>query len=146
MATLASFKLSAQQKATATSASQVRRSKLVKALQEQISFAKAQQSGAIYTAVKFRSIQDPETGLRKIVETTKRVKQWWFATDNGKLALNVRYGARMLELAKGKFAVEVASEKELVPTLEALKSIAASGELDAQIEAASIKLRDGFTK
>ena len=146
MATLASFKLSAQQKATATSAPQVRRSKLVKALQEQISFAKAQQSGATYTAVKFRSIQDPETGLRKIVETTKRVKQWWFATDNGKLALNVRYGARMLELAKGKFAVEVASEKELVPTLEALKSIAASGELDAQIEAASIKLRDGFTK
>ena len=146
MATLASFKLSAQQKATATSASQVRRSKLVKALQEQISFAKAQQSGAIYTAVKFRSIQDPETGLRKIVETSKRVKQWWFATDNGKLALNVRYGARMLELAKGKFAIEIASEKELVPTLEALKTIAASGELDAQIEAASIKLRDGFTK
>ena len=52
----------------------------------------------------------------------------------------------MLELAKGKFAVEIASEKELVPTLEALKSIAASGELDTQIEAASIKLRDGFTK
>jgi len=146
MATLASFKLSAQQKATATSASQVRRSKLVKALQEQISFAKAQQSGATYTAVKFRSIQDPETGLRKIVETSKRVKQWWFATDNGKLALNVRYGARMLELAKGKFAVEIASEKELVPTLEALKTIAASGELDSQIEAASIKLRDGFSK
>jgi len=146
MATLASFKLSTQQKATATSASQVRRSKLVKALQEQISFAKAQQSGAIYTAVKFRSIQDPETGLRKIVETSKRVKQWWFATDNGKLALNVRYGARMLELAKGKFAVEIASEKELVSTLEALKTIAASGELDAQIEAASIKLRDGFSK
>ena len=53
------------------------------------------------------------------------------ATDNGKLAINVRYGARMLELAKGKFAIEVASEKELVPTLEALKTIAASGELDA---------------
>ena len=146
MATLASFKLSAQQKATATSASQVRRSKLVKALQEQISFAKAQQSGATYTAVKFRSIQDPETGLRKIVETSKRVKQWWFATDNGKLALNVRYGARMLELSRGKFAIEIASEKELVPTLEALKTIAASGELDTQIEAASIKLRDGFSK
>lgn len=146
MATLASFKLSAQQKATVTSASQVRRSKLVKALQEQILFAKAQQAGATYTAVKFRSIQDPETGLRKIVETSKRVKQWWFATDNGKLALNIRYGARMLELAKGKFAVEIASEKELVPTLEALKTIAASGELDTQIEAASIKLRDGFSK
>jgi hypothetical protein len=51
-----------------------------------------------------------------------------------------------LELSRGKFAIEVASEKELVPTLEALKTIAASGELDAQIEAASIKLREGFGK
>ncbi len=68
------------------------------------------------------------------------------ATDNGKLAINLRYGARMLELAKGKFAIEVASEKELVPTLEALKSIAAAGELDAAIETASVKLREGFGK
>jgi hypothetical protein len=52
----------------------------------------------------------------------------------------------MLELAKGKFAIEVASEKELVPMLEALKTIAAAGELDAAIEAASIKLREGFGK
>jgi len=83
---------------------------------------------------------------RKLVESTKRVKQWWFATENGKLAINLRYGARMLELAKGKFAIEVASEKELLPTLEALKTIAAAGELDLQIEAASIKLREGFGK
>jgi hypothetical protein len=81
-----------------------------------------------------------------LVESNKRVKQWWFATDNGKLAINVRSGARMLELAKGKFAIEVASEKELVPTLEALKTIALSGELDAAIETASIKLREGFGK
>ena len=80
------------------------------------------------------------------MESTKRVKQWWFATENGKLAINLRYGARMLELAKGKFAIEVASEKELLPTLEALKTIAAAGELDLQIEAASIKLREGFGK
>jgi hypothetical protein len=34
----------------------------------------------------------------------------------------------------------------LVPTLEALKTIALSGELDAAIETASIKLREGFGK
>jgi nucleoside-diphosphate-sugar epimerase len=50
------------------------------------------------------------------VETPKRVKPWWFVTDAGKLALSVRYGTKVLELAKGKVAVEVGSEKDLVPT------------------------------
>ena len=35
---------------------------------------------------------------------------------------------------------------ELVPTLELLKRAVEAGELDAQIEAAAIKLRAGFTK
>jgi hypothetical protein len=146
MATLGSLKLSAAQKATSVTGSQIRRAKMVKALNEQIALAKAQQNGDSFSVTKFRSIVDTETGVRKLVESNKRVKQWWFATDNGKLAINVRYGARMLELAKGKFAIEVASEKELVPTLEALKTIALSGELDAVIETASIKLREGFGK
>ena len=146
MATLGSLKLSAAQKATSVTGSQIRRAKMVKALNEQIALAKAQQNGDSFSVTKFRSIVDTETGVRKLVESNKRVKQWWFATDNGKLAINVRYGARMLELAKGKFAIEVASEKELLPTLEALKTIALSGELDAAIETASIKLREGFGK
>ena len=146
MATLGSLKLSTAQKATSVTGTQIRRAKMIKALNEQIALAKAQQNGDSYAVAKFRSILDPDTGVRKLVETTKRVKQWWFATENGKLAINIRYGARMLELAKGKFAIEVASEKELVPTLEALKTIALSGELDAAIETASIKLREGFGK
>jgi hypothetical protein len=146
MATLASLKLSAAQKATSVSGVQIRRAKMVKALGEQVLLAKAQQNGDSFSVTKFRSVVDTETGVRKLIESNKRVKQWWFATDNGKLAINVRYGARMLELAKGKFAIEVANEKDLVSTLEALKTIAASGELDAAIETASIKLREGFGK
>jgi hypothetical protein len=145
MATLASLKLSAAQKTTSVTGAQARRTKMLKAIGEQIAIAKALQDGAPPVVTKLRSVTT-ETGERTLVETNKRVKQWWFATDNGKLAINLRYGARMLELAKGKFAIEVASEKELVPTLEALKSIAAAGELDAAIEAASIKLREGFAK
>jgi hypothetical protein len=62
------------------------------------------------------------------------------------MALSVRYGARLLELAKGKFAVELASEKELVPTLEIIKAAVLNGELDAAMEVASTKLRSGFKK
>lgn len=85
-------------------------------------------------------------GARRKVEAHKRVKPWWFTAENGKLGLCVRYGSRVLELAKGKFSIEISSDKELTPTLELLKSAALNGELDAAIDAASDKLRAGFKK
>jgi hypothetical protein len=80
------------------------------------------------------------------IETDVRVKPWWFVTDAGKLAISVRYGSRVLELAPKKYAVEVASERELVKTLDAIKTAVAMGELDAQIELASGLLKKGFGK
>jgi Na+-translocating ferredoxin:NAD+ oxidoreductase RnfC subunit len=146
MATLATLKLSTAVKPTHMPAVQVRRNKLAKRLWEQAELAKAQQTGTRFTPTKFRTVVENDTGLRKQVEVNKRIKQWWFTTDTGKLALSVRYGARLLELAKGKFAVELASEKELVPTLEIIKAAVLNGELDAAIDAASTKLRDGFQR
>jgi hypothetical protein len=84
--------------------------------------------------------------VRRQVEQPKRIKPWWFTTDAGKLALHVRYGSKVLELAKGKFAVEVASDKDLVPTLDAIKAAVLAGELDAAIDTASTKLRAAFNK
>jgi hypothetical protein len=52
----------------------------------------------------------------------------------------------VLELAKGKNAIELASGDELIATLHALKTAALAGELDPQIEAASGALRAGFGK
>ena len=146
MATLATLKLSTAIKPTHMPAVQVRRNKLAKRLWEQAELAKAQQAGIQFTPTKFRTVVENDTGLRKQVEVNKRIKQWWFTTDSGKLALSVRYGARLLELAKGKFAVELASEKELVSTLEIIKAAVLAGELDAAIDAASNKLRDGFQR
>ena len=144
MTTFSSLKLTTAQKPTQMSAVQQRRNKLAKRLWEQMELAKAQQTGTHYTATKFRTITDNETGLRKQIETNKRVKAWWFVGDNGKLVLSVRYGTKVLELAKGKWAVEVGSDKDLVPTLELLKGAVLAGELDTQIEAAANKLREGF--
>jgi hypothetical protein len=60
--------------------------------------------------------------------------------------LAVRYGSRVLELAKGKNAIELASGDELIAALQALKTATLAGELDAAIEAASGALRAGFKK
>ena len=144
MTALATLKLSTAQKPTQMPAVQVRRNKLVKRLWEQAELALAQQNGTTFNAIKFRTVVDSNTGLRRQVEVNKRVKQWWFVAENGKLVLSVRYGTRQLELSKGKFAIEVASEKELVPTLEIIKTAVLSGELDSAIDVASKKLKAGF--
>jgi hypothetical protein len=146
MATLSTLKLTTAVKPTHMPAAQVRRHKMARRLWEQMELARAQQSGTEFAPVKQRSYLDKETGLRRQVESTKRVKPWWFTADNGKLAMNVRYGARTIELAKGKSTVEIVNMDQLVPTLELIKRAVEEGELDAQIEVAAIKLREGFGK
>jgi len=146
MSALAGLKLTAQQKPTHITPIQVRRNKLAKRLWEQMELARAQQAGTVFAPTKLRTVVQNDTGIRRQIEVAKRVKAWWFTADNGKLAVSVRYGTRLIELGKGKFAVEVGSDKDLLPVLEVLKAAVLAGELDTQIEAASVKLRSGFGK
>jgi len=145
MTGLTALKLTATQKPVQQSQTQQRRNKLAKRLWEQIELARAQATGSVYAPIKFKTITSAD-GVRRQVEQHKRVKQWWFVADSGKLALSVRYGTKLLELAKGKWAVEVGTDKDLVSVLETLKAAVLEGELDAQIDAAANKLRAGFIK
>lgn len=146
MNALAGLKFTAAKKATNLSPVVQRRNKLLKRIWEQIELAKAEQNGEVFSVTRLRSYKDSESGIRKQIETQKRVKAWWFTGDNGKLALSVRYGARILELAKGKYAVEVGTAQDLVPTLETIKAAVDAGELDNAIELAANTLKNGFAK
>ncbi len=146
MATLTNLKLSAATRPTSMPAVVMRRNKLAHRIWEQTELVKAQQAGTLFAPTRFRTVEEKDTGLRRQVEVPKRVKPWWFKTESGKLALHVRYGSRALELAKGKFAVEVASDQDLAATLEQIKAAVLAGELDAAIDAASSKVRAGFAK
>lgn len=114
-----------------------RRNKVAKRIYEQIELAKSKLEGKTFSPTRLRTVKDAETGLNKTVSVPKRVKEWWFTSDSGKLCVSLRYGAKVVEIAKGKTAVELAGEKELVGTLEVLKQAVESGELDTQIAAAS---------
>ena len=96
--------------------------------------------------MKYRSVKDSETGLRKQVEVPKRIKPWWFESQSGKVCVAIKYGSCTIELAKGKPSVEVASAEELVKALTAIKAAVQAGELDAQIELASSAIKAGFGK
>ncbi len=146
MTALTALKLTATKKPTQIPQVLQRRLKLSKRLWEQIELAKAQQNGTTFSVSKFRSYTDKESGIRKQFETNKRLKAWWFIGDNGKLAVAVRYGTKVLELAKGKYAVELNTGNDLVSTLQVIKTAVESGELDDAIESAANKLRSGFQK
>ena len=146
MSTLDSLKLTTAKKPTHIPAIVFRRNKLSNKLWEQIQLAKSQIDGTPFVVTKFKSVKDKETGLRKQVEIPKRIREWWFRNDAGKVCVSVKYGTKVIELAKGKHSVEVENAQALVKALELVKQAVEAGELDAQIESASGALKLGFKK
>lgn len=146
MSTLNGLKLSTAKKPTHIPQIVFRRNKLSNKLWEQIQLAKSQLDGTSFVVKKFRSVIDKETGLRKQVEVPKRLREWWFMNEQGKMCVSIRYGTQMIELAKGKYSIEVESAQALIKALETVKQAVESGELDNQITNASINVRRAFDK
>lgn len=123
----------------------VRRNKLAAKIEEQLQLATAQKEGRLYAPKRIKNVTNAE-GERVAVETTKRVKEWYWTTPANKINLCVRYGSKTLELSKGKNAIELSSGEELLSTLSMLKDAVIAGELDDAITNASDNLRAGFSK
>lgn len=146
MSALSKLKLVASKKERSVSPVITRRNKLAGKIEEQLLFATAQRDGKIYAPKRLKNVKDKETGERKTVEATKRVKEWYWTNNAGKIHLSVRYGSKTLELAKGKNAIELNTGEELLATLASLKEAVLAGELDEAISQASDKLKAGFSK
>jgi len=88
-----------------------------------------------YTPTQHKWVTDEQGKQTKVeVEVAKRVKWWWTASADGKINLVVRYGSKPLEFAKGKNAIELASEEKVADTLRKVQEAAELGELNALIE------------
>jgi hypothetical protein len=146
MTALANLKLIAAKRPVQLSPLIQRRNKVANRIGEQIALATAKQSGNSYAPTKQRKVTDAATGESKTVTVPKRIKEWWFVTTDGKLCVQLRYGAKVIELAKGKGAIEVSGADQLVTTLTVLRDAVLNGELDAQLEAVSGAVRAAFKK
>jgi len=144
MSVLSTLKLTSARKPRALPDVVKRRNKLLQKLSEQRELALAQFEGRMYAPKRLRTVRDLETGQRMVREMPIRIKAWWWTGEKNEILLSVFYGSRALEFAKGKTAIELTSRKELVNVLDAVIVAVQNAELDAQIEAASVKLRDGF--
>jgi hypothetical protein len=66
----------------------------------------------------------------------KRIRAWWWKTGS-KFNLSIRYGARVIELAKGKNSIELDNLAAVLPTLDLIKKAVEAGELDEAVTAVS---------
>ncbi len=146
MSGLSVLKLVASKRQHGNSPQQSRRQKLRSKLDEQIQLAKAQQSGEQFSPMKIRTIKDEVTGENRKVEVPKKLKPWWWAGQNGKLCITIRYGARTLEIVEGKNAIETDSIADVITSLQVIRSAVDSGELDKRIDAVMGQVKAGFVK
>ena len=145
MSVIAKLKLVASKRERNLSPIIVRRNKLAAKIEEQLQLAQAQKEGRLYAPKRIKNVTNAE-GERVAVETTKRVREWYWTTPANKINLCVRYGSKTLELSKGKNAIELSTGDDLLATLASLKEAVIAGELDEAINLASDKLRAGFNK
>ena len=146
MSTLTSMKLVVSKKHQSVAPIVVRRNKLCAKLHEQIELCEAQKSGTTYAPKRLKTFTDKHSGERKTIETVKRVKEWFWVSDSGKINLAIKYGAKTLTLdkKKGLNAIEVSNGDELIKTLTLLKSCVLNGEFDDAITEVSTATRKAF--
>ena len=142
---LAALKLTTARKPRALPDVVKRRNKLMSKLKEQRELALAQSEGRTYVPRRLRTMRDAD-GNTTVREMPVRIKPWWWTGEKNETLLSVFYGSKTLELGKGKTAVEIANPRELVNVLDVLIIATQNAELDAQIDSASNKLREGFKK
>ena len=129
-----------------TDPTQFRRQKMIKKLDEQIEMASALVEGRLPLITRTRRVRDSETNERQLVESSATVRHWWFLSETGKTAVQLRYGSRVITLAKNRNAVEVSGNTELLAVLQTLKTAVATGELDQEIAVAADMVRARFKK
>ena len=113
---------------------QLRRNKLVSAIEEQKRVLDAHQAGTIYTVERHKWMYN-EFGEKVMVQRQKSVRPWFFEQDGG-YYLQVRYGARVIKIDGQNNAVFVETLEELGPIYDTLIEVTKSGALDDVIERA----------
>ena len=147
MATMSALKLVTSKKQNTVSPIVNRRLKLIAKVHEQIDLCTAKKDGNTYAPKRLKTFTDKVTGERKTIETFKRVKEWFWINDTGKINLAIKYGSKTLMLnKKGANAIEVSTGDELIATLKSIKLAVENGELDESISEVSNATKLAFKK
>lgn len=135
MSILAKLTLTDLPQASAQTSEQRLRQKMVAAIDTQIALAEATVEGQPFRRTALKWVDDGAGGREKR-EVPVRTKRWFNADVSGKIFIQLVYGTRPIEIAKGKKAVQVAGMDQVVPTLKQLRAAVVAGELDSVLSTA----------
>jgi hypothetical protein len=147
MSVLTTLKLVTSKRPAVLSPIVQRRNKLAAKVHEQLELCQAKKAGQQYAPTKMRTFVNPTTGEQVTKEVAKRVREWFYVADSGKINLTIRYGSKTLALnKKGANAIELSTGDELIATLTSLKTAILAGDFDEAINDASNATRTAFGK
>lgn len=109
---------------------QLRRRKLVAAIEEQMNVATAAVNGETYEVTR-KSWSKNEQGEKVLVDMLRKVRPWFFEQDGG-WYVQCKYGNKALTIGNGN-AVFVKELKDIAGALNSLKAAAEAGEFDEAI-------------
>ena len=113
MGNLQKLKLAREDKNVATDEAGRRRNKLLNKLREQLLIVRSDFGGEPYKPKK-RIWLTNEAGEKELVERDKKVRRWYWRNGD-KWFFQLRYGAKVLDLGKGRNAVEVDTSRSKWP-------------------------------
>jgi hypothetical protein len=146
MALLSDLKLVAGTRPTRFDPVLSKRRKLIERIEDQIHLARAYIDGTPYMKAVLRRVKDPETDSVRSEEVSRRVVPWWWTDKDGKYQLAIKYGTKVIELAKGKPIIQADSLQQVIIVLNTLSKATHAGELDAVLLVAGSHLKSRFKK
>ena len=111
---------------------QLRRNKLISKLHHQLLNIQSKIKGENYFVTKTQKVKKDNGDMIEILRQRK-IREWWYENDDGKLIFEIKYGIKKLEFEKGKNGIEANSLNELEKVVEVLKKAVAEGELDENL-------------
>jgi hypothetical protein len=114
----------------------LKRSKFISRVAEQLEIANLLLNGG---QNPFTSLQDPVS-----LKRPRKVSPWWWTDKDGKYLMTIKYGSKVIELAKGKPAVQAETLDQIIEVLKSLKLATSNGELDLHLSQASELIRKKF--
>ena len=114
----------------------LKRSKFISRVSEQLEIANLLMKGE---QIPFTSFHDPVS-----LKSPRKVSPWWWTDKDGKYLMAIKYGSKVIELAKGKSAVQAETLDQIIEVLKSLKLATSNGELDLHLSQASELIRKKF--
>ena len=114
----------------------LKRTKFISRVSEQLEIANLLMKGE---QIPFTSFHNP-VSLRR----PRKVSPWWWTDKDGKYLMTIKYGSKVIELAKGKPAVQAETLNQIIEVLKSLKLATSNGELDLHLTQASELIRKKF--